>query len=159
MKKSKLSITLVTGFIAAMALSACSNVTSSKDAIVTFTPYGSNEKIELLTNDVYKAYNNTTNGVAKFYDKILEVLIRYQFKDQNFSEGELKYSEIEKWAENQVKEQKQKAKDNASSNKTSYDKEWKAILESNNVENAEGLKQKYIYEKEKEVMTGDCIYA
>ena len=153
MKKSKLSITLVTGFIAAMALSACSNVTSSKDAIVTFTPYGSDEKIELLTNDVYKAYNNTTNGVAKFYDKILEVLIRYQFKDQNFSEGELKYSEIEKWAENQVKEQKQKAKDNASSNKTSYDKEWKAILESNNVENAEGLKQKFIYEKEKEVMT------
>ena len=152
MKKSKLSITLVTGFIAAMALSACSNVTSSKNAVVTFTPYGSKEKIDLLTDDMYNTYRNTTNGVSKFYDKILEVLIRYEFKEKNFSEGELNYSEIEKWSENQVKEQKDKAKDNAKSNGTSYDKEWKSILESNNVENAEGLKQKFIYEKEKEVM-------
>ena len=76
MKKSKLSITLVTGFIAAMALSACSNVTSSKNAVVTFTPYGSKDKIALLTDDMYNAYRDTTNGVSKFYDKILEVLIR-----------------------------------------------------------------------------------
>ena len=152
MKKSKLSITLVTGFIAAMALSACSSVTSSKNAVVTFTPYGSKEKIALLTDDMYNTYRNTTNGVSKFYDKILEVLIRYEFKEKNFSDGELNYSEIEKWSENQVKEQKDKAKDNAKSNGTSYDKEWESILESNNVENAEGLKQKFIYEKEKEVM-------
>ena len=153
MKKSKLSITLVTGFIAAMALSACSDVTSHKEAVVTFTPYGSSEKINLLTSDVYKAYSNTTSGVSKFYDKILEVLIRYEFKEKNFSEGELNYQEIEKWAKNQVQEQKDKAKENAKSNNTSYDKEWDAILESNNVDDAKGLQEKFIYEKEKEVMT------
>ena len=153
MKKSKLSITLVTGFIAAMALSACSDVTSSKKAIVEFTPYGSKEKIALITDDMYNTYRNTTNGVSKFYDKILEVLIRYEFKEKGFAEGELKYAEIEKWAKNQVDEQKQKAKDNAKSNNTSYDKEWNAILESNNVENAKGLEEKFIYEKEKEVIT------
>ncbi len=152
MKKSKLSITLVTGFIAAMALSACSNVKSSKEAIVTFYDYNSKETVKLLTNDVYKAYNNTTAGVSKFYDKILEVLIRYEFKEKDFSEGELKYQEIEKWAKNQVQEQKDKAKENAKSNKTSYDTEWKAILESNNVDDAKGLQEKFIYEKEKEVM-------
>ena len=153
MKKSKLSITLVTGFIAAMALSACSNVKSSKDAVVTFTPYDSKETtVKLLTNDVYKAYNNTTSGVSKFYDKILEVLIRYEFKENDFKGGELNYQEIEKWAKNQVQEQKDKAKDNAKSNNTSYDTEWKAILESNNVEDANGLQEKFIYEKEKEVM-------
>ena len=159
MKKSKLSITLVTSFIAAMALSACSNVTSSKKAVVTFTPYGGSEKIDLLTDDIYNAYSKTTSGVSKLYDKILEVLIRYQFKEGKFGEHddeknvELKYQEIENWAKNQVTEQKDKAKENAKSNSTSYDKEWKAILESNDVENAEELKQKFIYEKEKEVMT------
>ena len=152
MKKSKLSITLVTGFIAAMALSACSNVTSSKEAIVEFHDYDTNKVVKLLTNDVYKAYNNTTSGVSKFYDKILEVLIRYEFKEKGFKDGELNYQEIEKWAKNQVQEQKDKAKETAKSNNTSYDTEWEAILESNNVDDAKGLQEKFIYEKEKEVM-------
>ena len=151
MKKSKLSITLVTGFIAAMALSACSNVTSDKKAIVTFTPYGSKEKVSLITDDVYKAYNGTTNGVSKFYDKILEVLIRYEFKEKGFK-GEMNYNEIEKWATNQVKEQKETASKNAKNNGTSYDTEWKSILESKNVEDEKGLKEYYIYDKEKTVM-------
>ena len=80
MKKSKLSITLVTSFIAAMAMSACSSVSSSKDAIVTFTPYGTKESIDLITDDVYNQYGNTSAGISKFYEKILEVLIRYKFK-------------------------------------------------------------------------------
>jgi hypothetical protein len=153
MKKSKLSITLVTSFIAAMALTACNEVTASKEALVTFTPYGSKEAISLITDDVYQAYRGTSSGVTKFYDKILEVLIRYQFKENNFDKGELKYSEIESWAKNQVQEQKDKAKANAKSNGTKYDDEWKSILDSNNVDDAEGLKQKFIYDKEKEVIT------
>ena len=159
MKKSKLSITLVTGFIAAMALSACSDVTSSKKAILTFTPYdNSKERVDLLTDDLYQAYGNTTAGISKLYDKILEVLIRYHFKEGNFGGNageekvEMKYKEIEVWANNQVQEQKDKAKENAKSNNTKYDTEWDSILESNSVENAEELKQKFIYEKEKEVI-------
>ena len=152
MKKSKLSITLVTSFIAAMAMSACSSVSAKKDAVVTFTPYGSKESITLLTDDVYNQYKNTSAGVSKFYDKILEVLIRYEFKDKEFSEGEQGYKEIENWAENQVKAQKDKAKANAKSNGTSYDTEWKSILDSNNVDDAKELKEKFIYEKEKEVI-------
>lgn len=153
MKKSKLSITLVTGFIAAMAMTACDSVTASDKAIVTFTPYGSEEKVALITDDVYNTYRGTSTGITKFYDKILEVLIRYEFKENNFDEGELKYSEIENWAQNQVKEQKDKAKANARNNEeTTYDEEWESILESNNVEDENGLLQKFIYDKEKEVM-------
>ena len=153
MKKSKLSITLVTSFIAAMALTACNEVTASKNALVTFTPYGSKESIDLVTDDLYNAYRGTSAGVNKFYEKILEVLIRYEFKDKNFDKGEMKYSEIETWAKNQVQEQKDNAKANAKSNGTNYDDEWDAILESNNVENAKELQEKFIYEKEKEVIT------
>ena len=152
MKKSKLSITLVTSFIAAMALSACSSVKSDKEAIVEFTPYGEKTSFKLYTDDIYGKYQSTSAGISKFYDKILEVLIRYKFKEQNFAEGEMKYSEIESWAANQVKEQKEKAKANAKSNGTSYDKEWDSILEANNVENAKELKQKFIYDKEKTVI-------
>lgn len=135
-----------------MALTACNEVTASKEAIVTFTPYGSKESISLITDDVYNSYRGTNNGVTKFYEKILEVLIRYQFKENNFDKGELKYSEIETWAKNQVQEQKDKAKANAKSNGTKYDDEWDSILESNGVEDAKGLQEKFVYEKEKEVM-------
>ncbi|MBP5574865.1 MAG: peptidylprolyl isomerase [Bacilli bacterium] len=152
MKKSKLSITLVTSFIAAMALTACNEVTTKDGAIVTFTPYGSSEEITLITDNMYSKYRGTSNGISKFYDKILEVLIRYQFKEKNF-EGEMGYSEIDNWANNQVQEQKDKAKDNAKSNKTSYDDEWDAILEAQGVEDEDELKEKFIYQKEKEVMT------
>ena len=152
MKKSKLSITLVTSFIAAMAMSACSSVSSSKNAIVTFTPYGSDEKIALITDDIYGQYGNTSAGVSKFYDKILEELIRYKFKQGAWADGDMKYSEIENWAKNKVQEQKDTAKANAKSNGTNYDDEWDSILESNNVENSTELKEKFIYEKEKEVM-------
>ena len=152
MKKSKLSITLVTSFIAAMALTACNEVTSNKQAIVSFKPYGSDESIALITDDVYNQYKNTSAGVSKFYDKILEVLIRYEFKEKGFK-GELDYQEIENWAKNQVQEQKDKAKANAKSNGTKYDDEWDSILESNGVESSEELKQKFIYEKEKDVIT------
>ena len=154
MKKSKLSITLVTSFIAAMAMSACSSVSSSKEAIVTFTPYGSDEKIALITDDIYDQYKNTSAGVSKFYDKILEEMIRYKFKQDSWGDAkiEMKYAEIENWAKNKVQEQKDNAKANAKSNGTNYDDEWDSILESNNVENSKELKEKFIYDKEKEVL-------
>ena len=152
MKKSKVSITLVTSFIAAMALTACNDVTANKKAVVTFTPYGASQPVEVITQDVYDSYRKTNSGVSKFYDKILEVLIRYKFT-KGVEGAELSATEIENWAKNQVQEQKDKAKANAKSNNTSYDDEWKSILESNNVDDANGLKEKFIYEKEKEVIT------
>ena len=151
MKKSKLSITLVTSFIAAMAMTACSSVSAKKETLVTFKPYGNKDSISLLTDDVYNQYKGTNAGVSKFYEKILEALIRYEFKDKEFKEGEQSYKEIENWAKNEVQAQKDKAKANAKSNGTSYDTEWDSILESNNVENADELKEKFIYNKEKEV--------
>ena len=152
MKKSKLSITLVTSFIAAMALTACKDVTESKTAVVTFKPYDGGEAVELITDNVYNKYRGTSNGISMFYEKILEVLIRYEFKN-GFNKGDMNLEEIENYAANQVQEQKDKANDNAKSNKdSSYKDEWEAILDSYKVEDEEGLKQHFIYEKEKEVI-------
>ena len=151
MKKSKLSITLVTSFIAAMALTACQDVTKSDKAVVTFKPYDGGETVELLTDNVYNKYRGTSNGISMFYEKILEVLIRHQFN--NGFKGDMNLKEIEEYAKNQVQEQKDKAKENAKSNKdTSYKDEWESILDSYKVEDEEDLKQHFIYEKEKEVI-------
>ena len=156
MKKSKLSITLVTSFIAAMALTACKDVTKSDKAVVTFKTY-SGETVELITDNVYNKYRGTSNGISMFYEKILEVLIRNEFKGYGgkagFNKGDMNLEQIENYAKNQVQEQKDKAKENAKSNKdTSYKDEWEKILDSFKVEDEEGLKQHFIYEKEKEVI-------
>ena len=151
MKKSKLSITLVTSFIAAMALTACKDVTKSDKAVVTFKTYGG-ETVELITDNVYNKYRGTSNGVSMFYEKILEVLIRHEF-NAGFDKGDMNLKQIENYADNQVQEQKDKAKENAKSNKdTSYKDEWQKVLDSYKVEDEEGLKQHFIYEKEKEVI-------
>ena len=149
MKKSKLSLGLVTSFIAAMALSACSDVSAKKGSLVTFTPYGGGKAVEVVTDDMYNKYQNSTDGISKFYSQILEVMIRYKFKNGNL-DGALSLKEIEAKADSDVKEQKQKAKDNASNNGTTYDKEWDSILDSYNVENAKELKEVFIYNREKE---------
>ena len=150
MKKSKLSITLVTSFIAAMALTACKEVTVSDKAVVSFKTY-SGETVDLITDNMYNKYRGTSNGISMFYEKILEVLIRYEFN--NGFKGDMNLKQIEDYAKNQVQEQKDKAKENAkNSDDTSYKDEWETILDSYKVEDEEGLKQHFIYEKEKEVI-------
>ena len=83
MKKNKLSLGLITSFIAAMGLTACADaVTSSKDAVVTFKDYDGNE-IGVITDEMFEEYSKSPAGISKFYDAIMEVLIRYEFKKEN----------------------------------------------------------------------------
>ncbi|MGM9873819.1 MAG: peptidylprolyl isomerase [Bacilli bacterium] len=151
MKKSKLSLSLVSGFIAALAMSSCSNtVTSSKDSIVSFEGYNG-ETISLITNEMYEQYRNTSDGITKFYNAIMEAIIRYEFKSGELAgKTESSYATIVKDAEKNVKGEKDKARSNAETNGTSYSTEWDAILESNGVESEKELLEKFIYQLEKE---------
>jgi len=151
MKKSKLSKSLVTGFIASMALAACSSAVSSNDkAILTYTGFDG-KKYDIVTEKVYAEYKSDKSVVSKFYDRVLEVLIRDAYKNNStlkiFTDVR-SYEQIEKEAEQQVEDKKTEA--SASGN---YDSQWESILNSNNVEDAEGLKEKFIYELEKEELT------
>ena len=61
--KKKLSIGLVTSFIAAMGLTACSGtVTSSDKNVVTFKDYDGNE-IGVITDEMFKEYSNSPSGL------------------------------------------------------------------------------------------------
>ncbi|MBR0294765.1 MAG: hypothetical protein IJQ67_02520 [Bacilli bacterium] len=156
MNKGKLSLSLVTSFIAAIAVTACgSKVSSDPKAIVTFTGYDGKE-VEVLTDDVYFDYLKKSSGIGKFYDAMLEVLIRYEYgNDQSALWKKEKdptdsYSRIESTCKSRIKSMKNDAKKDASANGTSYKTEWEKVLEQQGVEDEKELLQKLIYNMEKE---------
>lgn len=157
MKKSKLSIGLVTGFIGVLALTACGEVSASTDAIVTFKGYDGST-IKVLTDTVYSDYRKSSTGVSTYYNAILETLVRYQYTNpQKTFDGVKTYNEVVNLADNKVKADKATAESNASTNGTSYGDEWQKILDEKGCEDEAELKEYYIYSVEKEQLT-DWIY-
>lgn len=150
MKKSKLSLGLVTAFITTMAMTGCSSGVVAKDkALISFEGYNG-VKYDIVTDEMYKNYVVNASGISDFYDKILEVLIRYQMKDAATKpETEKSYEIIEKEAINNVDAQKRTAQANKDKNGTQYDAEWDAILTSFGVENEQELLEHFIYQGEK----------
>ena len=163
MKKSKLSLCLTSGFAAAMALAACSNAVSAKTGVV-LTVKDANGNVQDVTADaIYDKSRENTDGTTKFYNAVLEALIRYEYQNTNESIKNWKksiktYSKIKQEAEDKVKNDKETAKTNASTNGTSYETEWEKILTSHNCLPGENdsetgeqkLLEYYIYQLEKE---------
>lgn len=148
MKSKKLSIAIVSTFIAAMGLTACSAVTAKDKDIVTLKDFEGNT-ISINADTIYNEYKNSDSGISSFYQAILEVMIRNYFEK---GEGEIKskLEEFKKLAESDVRGDKERASENASSNGTTYETEWESILNSKGVEDEEELYNKYLYEYEKE---------
>lgn len=162
MKKSKLSIGLVTSFIGALALTSCGDaatVTPSDKSVVDFIGYNSStDRIEINVDELYREFGEGKDGTTKYYNAILESLVRYEYPklaaDENPKEPDLKkFSRIKSEAADKVKAARQTANDNATNNGTEPEDEWAKILESNDVDSEENLRLKYVYELEKEAMT------
>ena len=147
MKKSKLSIGLVTSFIGALALTSCNStatVTPSKESIVNFIGYNKDtEKLEINVDAFYKEYGESAEGTTLFYNAVLESLIRYEYKSLSDAAGSTlkKYTALVKEADEKVDAQKQVATDNAKSNGTKFEEEWDKILESYDCDTANDLKE------------------
>lgn len=160
MKKSKLSLCLASSFVAALSLVACSGDVTSKDgAVVTVTDANGNV-VDILSDAAYNKYKTDSNSVSKFYNAILETLIRYEYanpaskiRTQNWTKAIKSNADIKAEAENNVKNDKNTAEENAKTNDTSYDTEWESILSSHNCEDENELLEYYIYQLEKEDMT------
>ena len=157
MKKSKLSTGLVTSFIAAMSLGACSpSVTNGKGNLVSFTGYNG-QNLSVVTDELYADYMKSSTGISAYYQSVIEVLIRNAFNKDKAGSGALKgikktYDQIVNEAKNNVKGDKQSAKENADTNGTSYKTEWQSILSGKGVKDESELLQYYIYQLEKEVI-------
>lgn len=156
MKKSKLSLGLVTGFVASLALAGCGSVKAKDNALLTYKGYDGTT-YDIVTEKMYAEYRKDSKVISTFYDKVLEVLIRDLFQSSAYK-GTKSYATIEALAKEDVKAAKAKATENAKTNNTSYDKEWKAILSGEGVEDEKELLQKYIYNQEKQVLEDD-LYA
>ncbi len=152
MKKSKLKLGLVTSFICGMALTACNDVTANDKNVVDYK-FG-DSTISLSTDNMYSDELETSAGLTKYYEKVRDLLVRATFekvtKDANGLSVKTQYNTLVAQAANKVEEQKETARKNAKSNDTSYSDELDAIYKSNNVENEEGLKQKFLLDLEKE---------
>ena len=154
MKKSKLSTSLVTTFIASLAMTSCGTVTSNDKAVVTFKGYDGQE-VDVLTDDVYFDYLKTSAGIGKIYDAMLEVLVRYEFQNDNSKLKEISstgettkrsYTQIQQDAKNELAGLKKETKNKGGN----YDEEWEKVLDSYGVENEKELLQKLIYQSEED---------
>ncbi len=162
MKKSKLKLGLVTSFIASMALSACgASVTKSDTDLVNFKAYDGETDLSISIDEIYKDYMKSSSGISKYYDQVLEVLIRNAFQKDKTGTGNIfggdnkvklkkNYNKILSEARDSVKGQKDVAKENAKTNGTNYSTEWKAVLAEKGVKDEEELLQYFIYKLEKE---------
>ena len=152
MKKSKLKMGLVTSFICGMALTACNDVTSNDKSVVDYK-FG-DSSISLVTDAMYSEDLETSAGLTRYYEKVRDLLVRATFEkvttDANGLKVKTPYATLVAQANNKVEEQKETARKNAKNNDTSYSDELETIFESHNVENEEGLKQKFLLDLEKE---------
>ena len=149
MKSKKLSIAIVSAFIAALGLTACSAVTAKENSIVTLKDFNGNE-ISINADSIYNKYKDSENGISSFYQAILEVMIRNYFETSDDQEVKSKLAEFKESAKSDVRGDKEKASENASTNGTSYETEWEAILSSKGVEDEAELENQYLYKYEKE---------
>lgn len=158
MKKSKLSVGLVTAFIGALALSACDSstpkVTAKDGTIVDFVGYNNKtDRIEVKTG-LYDEISDTDEGTKLYYESVLETLIRSQYEKISSTEEDLKsYSYLKSQAREKVDAAKQEARSTASKSGTSYDEEWQKILDSHDCKTEEDLYQFYLYDLEKTELT------
>ncbi|MCQ2802722.1 MAG: peptidylprolyl isomerase [Bacilli bacterium] len=163
MKKSKLSVGLVTSFIGALALSACGTeakpVVDIPNTITTLVGYNEGTDRIVINTDLYNEYKKTSEGREKFYNAILETLIRYEYPLISAREGSTlkKYETLLLDAQGKVNAAMQTAQDTADANGTTLEEEWEKVLESHDCETTEDLKQKYLFDLEKEAI-GDWYF-
>lgn len=149
MKHKKLSISIVSAFIAALGLTSCSNnVTASDDSIVTLKGYDGQE-IAIDTDAIYDKYKYSEDGINSFYQAILEVVIRNFYETSTNPEVSSRLAEMEAQARNDVLSDQETARENATTNGTDYDTEWQSILDSAGVDDEEGLYQSHLYDLER----------
>ena len=158
MKKSKLTATLVSSFIGALALTSCGNTAttsritpSDNGTLIELTGYnGETEKLSVLTEEMYQKYTESQDGVKMFYNAVLESLIRYEYPKLAALPGsKLKqFSVLEAEADTKVQSSKETA-----ANSGNYDEEWANILKAHDCETEEDLKQYYLYDLEKTELT------
>ena len=158
MKKSKLSLGLISCLLSVGTLAGCDTLkSSSKGVLLSYTVDG--QPGEITADKILGDYYNDSTKYQAIYDTIYSVIARNYFSREretvNYHGTEVKLGEpqmvsIRREAAEKVSDDKDTAQSNADTNNTKYKKEFEAILESKGVETEEELLNKYIEEIQKE---------
>lgn len=147
MNKGKLTFALLS-MVSLVALSSCGDpITESDEGYVMTLTSPDGTDIHYTTEDLFAQYKGNAVGVAKFYEAVVEVVIRNEM-NQPSKAGQL--AEIMEKADNRVDGVKETAKSNADSSKTKYNDELEKLLDSYNVEDLDELKDYFAYQLMKE---------
>ena len=144
MKKSKLTLGLVTGLVSIGALAACNEVTYSDGVVLEYTDAAG--QVTRLTAEEFFGEQYSTSVASTDFDSVQEVLIRKYFESGS---GRTSLPELKKKASQDVQSAKDQAETNANNNKTSYAEEFEKILKNNGVENVDELYNLKLYQQEK----------
>ena len=158
MKKTKLSIGLISCLLSVGTLAGCDTLKSSNDGVLlSYTVDGVEHKI--TADDILGDYYNDSTKYQSIYDTIYSVIARNYFSadretvDYHGTQvklGKPQMATIERDAKEKVSDDKDTAQSNADANNTKYKKEFESILESKGVESEEELYNKYVEELQKE---------
>ena len=160
MKKSKLSLCMISCLLAVGSLAGCDKVRSSSDGVL-LTYYVGGEKHEIKADDILEEYYDDSSKYQAIYDQIYSVIVRNYFAKERTPGklyptapevplGKSQMDEINRNAELKVEDDKATAKTNAKANKTRYKKEFEAIWQEKGVKSEKELLQKYVEDLQKE---------
>ena len=159
MKKSKLSLGLISCLLAVGALAGCNEVKSSKNGVLMRYSVNDNDKpIEITADEILKEYYDDSSKYQAIFDTINSVIVRNYFADNHTKEylggtvtlGKVQMDDINAKVDDKIQIDIATAKENAENNNTRYKKELEAIFESNGVESLPELEKKYREELQKE---------
>ena len=161
MKKTKLSLGLISCLLSVGTLAGCDTLKSSSDGVLLSYTVDGIEGVQTITADqILGDYYNDSTKYQAIYDTIYSVIARNYFSAERKAPTDSKYSDvklgkpqmqkIERDAREKVSDDKDTAQTNADTNNTKYKKEFEAILESKGVDSEEELYNKYVEELQKE---------
>ena len=143
MKRSKLTLGIVTALVGVAGLTACNEATYSDGLVLEYKDPSTGEVTKLTAEDLFGTYYSTSVASTDF-DRVYEILIRKHF------EGSSSFSELKAQAQKDVQDIKDQAAENANTNNTSYQEEFSKLLSTNGCENVTELYEAKLYAAEKE---------
>lgn len=178
MKKSKLSIGLMSCLLSVGALAGCDNTVKSSNRGVLLSYNG----VEITADAILKDYYDDSSKYQAIYDSIYSIIVKNYFNIEGLSVQNAQYSlvkgskteyekknitkklgvadlaKIDTRVEEKITIDRETAETNADSNNTSVKKELQAICQSNGVKydkNLTALKAKYADDIKKEMFEED----
>ena len=150
MKKSKLSLGIVTALLSIGALAGCNEVTAADGLVLEYTDAQGN-KTSFTAKELFGEQYSASVASTDF-DAVYEVLIRKYYESGS---GKSSLQALKDLAQKDVQGIKDQAQKNSDANKTSYQEEFSKLLASNNVENVDELYEAKLYAQEKKKFEDD----